>query len=582
MPLMGHRRFEMKPFAIRLLLWAVVAVASAFVLYLTISYAAIPLLIWLSPTLNPTLYDLGFYGGSPSQTYISNGLSSPRVSISKYDPNCDKGYTFLNYNGGSMPNPGPAILDSNSELVWKGQNFDVTTNLKVQSYMGQQYLTFWSGKKGGTMGKGVYYMLDSSYEIKHTVAAVARGSDIEGDLHEFKITKDNTALLTFYNITPADLSSLGKWKNGWVTDSGFQEVDIATGELLFEWKASEHFQVNETFMTHPFGGYIKSIPFDFFHINSVDKDSKGNYLISSRHTHTVTCISPDGEIMWILGGQRNQFKDLSGGDALNFRWQHDARWLDEQEGILTLFDNKEGGPLHVDGPYSRALMLQLDIANRTVTLLHSYISQYQTRTPSQGSAQYLPDSRHVFVGFGHSPVLSEFSLDGTLLCEVHYGAPWLHVFTTAVSYRAYRSADWVGEPRQPPAATILDDILYVSWNGATEVVAWVLQGGGTGEQEEEEWTDLDFIDKQFFEESFDLSQLSQYSQFRVGALGREGQILGYSDIAPRESSGSWWGFLLAVFLWGLASKMAWMGYKWFSQHKGASKRGVSWVVWKKS
>ncbi|EXJ71923.1 uncharacterized protein A1O5_04424 [Cladophialophora psammophila CBS 110553] len=580
MLLMGRRRFEVKPFVLRLLLWAVIVVAGAVALYLTISYAAIPLLIWLSPTLNPTLYDLGFYGGSPSQTYVSNGLSSPRTSIGKHDPDCDKGYTFLNYNGGSIPNPGPAILDSNRELIWKGEGFAVTTNLKVQSYMGQQYLTFWSGKKGGTMGRGVYHMLDSSYDVKHTVSAVAKGSEIEGDLHEFKITPNNTALLTFYNVTPADLSSLGKWKNGWLADSGFQEVDIATGELLFEWKASDHFQVNETFMTHPFGGYIKSIPFDFFHINSVDKDSKGNYLISSRHTHSVSCISPDGQIIWILGGQRNQFRDLSAGDAVNFKWQHDARWVSEEEGIITLFDNKEGGPLHVDGPYSRGMMLKLDIANRTVTLLHSYVSQYQTRTPSQGSAQYLPDTRHVFVGFGHSPVLSEFSLDGTLLCEVHYGAPWLHVFTTAVSYRAFKSAGWIGKPREPPAAKIVDDLLYVSWNGATEVEAWVLQGGGTGEHEEE-WSDLDFIDKEFFEESFDLSQLSQYSRFRVGALDREGEILGYSDVAPRESSGSWWGFVLAVFLWGVACKVAWMGYGWVARHRGAGRRGVSWVVGKK-
>lgn len=420
--------------------------------------------------------------------------------------------------------------------------------------------------------------LDASYQIKHTVEAVARGSEIQGDLHEFLVTKDNTALLTFYNITPADMSSLGKFKNGWLTDSGFQEVDIATGKLLFEWKASDHFQVSETFMTHPFGGYIKSIPFDFFHINSVDKDSQGNYLISSRHTHTISCIGPDGEMKWILGGQRNQFQDLSGGDALNFMWQHDARWVDEKEGIISLFDNKEGGPLHVDGPYSRGMMLQLDIANRTVTLLHSYVSQHQTRAPSQGSAQYLPDSNHMFVAFGHSPVLSEFTLNGTLLCETHYGAPWLHALTTAVSYRGFKSHNWIGRPHDPPAVRILDDTLFVSWNGATEVEAWVLQGS---DEHGGEFTDLDVIDKDTFEETFDLSQSADYPSFRVGALDQNGQILGYSGVVQRESSGSWWGFFLAIVFWGVIFRLAWAGYRWVSRQKHLGNRGVSWVVWRK-
>jgi hypothetical protein len=417
--------------------------------------------------------------------------------------------------------------------------------------------------------------LDASYDLKHTVSGVGIG----GDLHEFIITNDDTALLTFYNVTPADLSSLGKTKSGWLIDSGFQEVDIATGKLLFEWRASDHFQVNETFMTHPFGGYFKSIPFDFFHLNSVAKDSQGNYLISSRHTHSVSCVSPDGQIMWILGGQRNQFDDRSGGDALNFRWQHDARWVDEEAGIITLFDNKEGGPLHVDGPYSRGMMLQLDVPNRTVTLLHSYVSLHHTRTPSQGSVQFLPASKHVFVGFGHSPVLSEFTLNGTLLCETHYGAPWLHAFNTAVSYRAFKSADWVGNPREPPTAKILDDVLYVSWNGATEVAAWVLQGAG---EHEEGFVDLDVVDKESYEETFELDQLSQYSWFRVAALDRHGRILRSTDVIQRETSRGWWTFLLAVFCWAVVFRVAWITYRWSSGQRHAGKKGVSWVVWRKS
>lgn len=163
MPLIPRALFESRPLLFRLLLRAAAVASSLVVLYLGIAYVAIPLHVWLSPVLNPTLYELGLYGGSPSQTFVSNGLTAPRVSVRKYDDSCEKTYTFLTYNGASVPHPGPAILDADNELVWKAENYGVSTNLKVQTYQGEQYLTFWSGQKGGTMGRGVYHMVSFCY-----------------------------------------------------------------------------------------------------------------------------------------------------------------------------------------------------------------------------------------------------------------------------------------------------------------------------------------------------------------------------------------------------------------------------------
>jgi hypothetical protein len=276
-----------------------------------------------------------------------------------------------------------------------------------------------------------------------------------------------------------------------------------------------------------------------------------------------------------LGGQRNEFTDLSGGDALNFRWQHDARWVSEEEGILTLFDNKEGGILHVDGPYSRGMMLQLDVANRTVSLLHSYVSLQQSRAPSQGSVQVLPESSNVFIGWGHVPAYSEYSTDGTLLCEHHFGASMLHAWDRAVSYRAFKKKEWVGRPLEPPVAKIEDQTLFVSWNGATEVRAWVLQGAEAGESEEE-FIDLDIIDKDEFEESFDLAGLSQYSRFRAAALGGSGQVLGHSAVVMEEAEGGWWSFFLVVFAWAVIFRVLWFAYKWLARRR---KSGFAWKIY---
>lgn len=54
---------------------------------------------------------------------------------------------------------------------------------------------------------------------------------------------------------------------------------------------------------------------DLSHINSVDKDTDGDFLISARHVSTIYKIagltSPSGlapgEIIWRLGGKRSSF-----------------------------------------------------------------------------------------------------------------------------------------------------------------------------------------------------------------------------------------------------------------------------------
>lgn len=61
-------------------------------------------------------------------------------------------------------------------------------------------------------------------------------------------------------------------------------------------------------------------------MNSVAKDSKGNYLVSARHYSTIYYISPAGKIIWQLGGRNSSF---AMGEGATFHYQHDARWVEE-------------------------------------------------------------------------------------------------------------------------------------------------------------------------------------------------------------------------------------------------------------
>lgn len=457
------------------------------------------------------------------------------------------------------------ILDAMGGLIWTEDDYGQTANLKVQRYKGKDYLTMWSGEKAATSGKGLYFMLDESYQVVHVVKAAGEG--LFGDLHEFKITSQNTALLTVYNTTSADLTGMGMFRgaDGWIVDNIFQEIDVETGELLFQWRASDHFDPVETYMTNPFGGYWESIPFDYYHINSIDKDSMGNYIISSRHFHHVVCLSPAGEILWILGGRDNQFEDLSDGEATNFKWQHDARWLSEEDGIISLFDNSKAGPLHSDASNSRALLIQIDVAKRTAKLVQDMVSLQGILSSSQGSVQLLPESEQLFVGWGSAAAYSEYTRDGTLLCETHLGASWFYWRERMKSYRTIKDFTWVGMPKHAPNATVQEDRLYVSWNGATEVAYWALEAphdqiveesespedaaAETRNDSEDEFEIVDVIPKTGFEGSFELPRVNSGTilQYRVAALDSNHRVLRRSRVVEYDAEDIESSMLMVLF-----------------------------------
>lgn len=543
---------------------------------LIVHQAVFPILSWVIPSLEVPFYDLAVYGAYPEQDYVSFKTPSSQPNLLRWDEQCDTGYVLVSLNGASIAHPGPSIYDARGGLVWTTEEYGIALNLRVQKYKDQDVLTFWAGEKAATSGKGSYYILDNSYKLIRKLDAVGEGK--HGDLHEFRITENNTALITVYVAKQADLTDMGMFRgpNGWIVDSLFQEIDLNTNELLFEWKASEHFPAAESFMTHPFGGYIESIPFDSFHINSVEKDpSTGHYLISSRHTHTISLIhSKTGEVIWQLGGAHSDFEDLSDGAATDFKWQHDARFIStpsspgtaEGEYIISFFDNGLAGALHVDADYSKASLVRLNTASKPMTaeLLHSYASLQHILAGSQGSLQVLPETGNVFVGWGASAAWTEFDAESEeVLCEAHLAAGMSFSWERVKSYRVFKVPNWTGAPTWHPSAKASGDRVFVSWNGATEVKSWELQGTTSEAVEEDNWETLETIERTAFEDSIPLPPKSAASsadaqpflRFRVVALDQHKNVLplGTSNAVERvPGSWSWMIFLLALAASGTA------------------------------
>ena len=167
---------------------------------------------------------------------------------------------------------------------------------------------------------------------------------------------------------------MGGVTRGYFLDSIVQQFDIETKQLIFHWGASDHFPVNTTFRERGGDGRTEASAFDFFHLNSAEKDPKGNYLITARNTHTITYIEGStGKVIWNLGGKNNMFQDLSDGRATDFRWQHHARWRDNYTRI-TLFDNQSAPRARKLQNASRELHIGIDTAVMTARVINEYSS----------------------------------------------------------------------------------------------------------------------------------------------------------------------------------------------------------------
>jgi hypothetical protein len=431
----------------------------------------------------------------------ASGLHPPLVWISGTDPDRREGDIFLDAQNSIQA--GPMILSPTGRLIW----FDALPNrmaaydVAVQRYKGQSVLTFFAG--------GADRILNHRYQ---TVASVQAGNGYVTGLHEFQITPQGTALVTARARLPADLSSIGGPRNGTVVDDAIQEIDIATGRVLWQWRAYGNVPLSDSYAGKP-----GQDPYDFFHMNSIQQLPGGNLLISARHTWAVYKIDKlTGRIVWTLGGKHSSFTI---GRGAHFEWQHDARM--QPDGTITLFD--DGAGIYTSERHARALRIRLNYSKRSARVVREYSSKPPLVTYSEGNVQVLSDG-NTFVGYGGTPYFVEFGRGGQQLFSGHFKTPPLQF------YRAYRF-QWWGQPVTPPsislASTRLYATVYASWNGATGVASWRVLAGRSPTS----LAPVGLFRSDGFETAMRVRGVQPY--FAVQALGGTGQLLGTSAVLPR-------------------------------------------------
>ncbi|KAJ7929703.1 ASST-domain-containing protein [Mycena leptocephala] len=365
-----------------------------------------------------------------------------------YDPQ-DTNLFLVCPNGGVVAEPGAAIYKSSGELVWANSSFGNCYDFNMQTFNGQEYLTI--------------------YEVVMNVSAV----NPEGtDLHEFNIVgpENKTALVTAFHTIPMDLSSIGGPVDGWYSNGVIQEIDIATGAALFNWTTFDHIDLNESYnnISLTGQGFSEENPFDAVHINSIDKDSEGNYIISARHSQAIYKIAANGTILWRLGGKMSDFRAV--GNGTEFHWQHHARWRME-ESLISLFD--DGAAILVstvniiDEPGATGKYLKVDQEAMTVSLTKQFFpGPSRNYTLAEGSIEFYGDT--VLVGYGLIPWIEAYSFDTEdLLFSAVVGPNNASLWNNNAgisNYRAFQTSKlkFTGHPTQPPNVSVVNGDIYVS------------------------------------------------------------------------------------------------------------------------
>jgi len=275
--------------------------------------------------LSSVVFLLFGLAGNSSDAPTTTPVNPPEVTVLQNSLGQADGLIFIapkgaGIGGGTQPGPvGPEIVDSSGRVVWFSPvtNGQVAADFRVQSYRGKPVLTWAQQSNFGKLAAAtsVNYIADDTY---HVIATVRAGNGLNADAHEFLLTPQGTALVTIYDVATADLSSFGGSKNAQVWEGSIQEIDVATGKVIFEWHSLGKVGFDESYWPVPDSS---TAAWDYIHINGIAHDDDGNLLLSARHTSAVYKLDRHtGQVIWRPGGKKSDFRFAPGA---TFSFQHD-------------------------------------------------------------------------------------------------------------------------------------------------------------------------------------------------------------------------------------------------------------------
>lgn len=316
---------------------------------------------------------------------FAKAQNTPSFSVTVLDT-ASKGYYFLvpiKIGAGSGTfQPKHMILDKSGNVVYYKPFIGTTGDFKIQPNNNISYSR-----------QNKFYLMDGTFTV---VDSVTTKNGVLFDGHDLQVLPNGHFLLLGFENVTMNLSSYNYFNNNNSPGSAtatvkcgvIQEQD-ANKNVVFEWHCKDYFSfsdVDPIWLSNPNN-------VDWTHMNAVECDADGNFLVSSRHFNEITKVKrSDGSIMWRLGGNQNQFNFTN--DANKFIGQHDIRRL--PNGNITLWDNgRNGVPVHA----ATAKEYQLDENLLTATLAWSYTENSNTYSSSLGDVQRLANG-NTLINYG--------------------------------------------------------------------------------------------------------------------------------------------------------------------------------------
>lgn len=370
---------------------------------------------------------------------------------------------------------GPYIYDGEGQLIWAGslqydnENvFDFRPVTNIDDEVELSFILNWQ-PDGRSKGSGV--VLDKHYKETNRVYQPDELHDF--NMHEFNILPGGkSAVACTYHSQVVNLADFGRpTEESWVVTGGFVELDMETSEVLAQWNSKDTIALSESNLFHSWDAAWGEPGWDYVHINAVDKNEAGDFIISLRFTNTIYGISGEnGEIMWRLtSGPEGDF-DMD----FTFSKQHDVKFVSSNgtHHVISMLNNASDERGN-DENMSSVLFIEMDTEAMTARVINRINRPDSSLTRLRGSAQTLPNG-NIFAGWSERGYQSEHAPNGDILMTARF------VSTRYSTYRAYKS-EFVGRPAAPPdvVASVYgtndDDtttIIHVSWNGATDVAGW--------------------------------------------------------------------------------------------------------------
>ncbi|MBK9733371.1 MAG: aryl-sulfate sulfotransferase [Chitinophagaceae bacterium] len=353
-----------------------------------------------------------------------------------------------------------AIMTSDGQFPYrkksqvKGLNFDINRN---------GYITFYDETTQS------YQMQDSSFNMINSYKV---GNGYITDVHDFIACPDGHSFMIGLDYQTIDMTVYDPDYSDQATVIGaiVQELDTAKN-VIFEWRSWDYIDIPEALHEALFFSII-----DYVHANSIDLDTDGNILLSCRKLDQAIKINREtGEMMWRLGGVKNEFVFLN--DTLGFNYQHDVRRI--ANGNITMYDNGNYHPVKI----SFAKEYKLDEVNKTASLIwsyaHPYIDGESVQGYAMGNVQRLFDG-HTLINWGSiyagselgegSPNITEVDSLGNIVWEMT-----LNESKKGVIYRAHRY-EWTpcARPTEKTLKTknITQTSAKLTWGNATNATGY--------------------------------------------------------------------------------------------------------------